>query len=337
MVFMVHGTTGNGEKFYNISAWVERGEKDKIVTVFPSSLAWCHKDKDGTVVPKIEKWINGDLLDGYCGKTEDLINEELFFRKMVDTIRKVLPINPNKIFLAGFSNGGAMSQKLFVQASDIFSAFASNAGSFHVLDTGRTKRRVPLMFAVGTIDQAYTVPMGISAIPFNDSCFRYVGGVISRTLSVMDLTDQYTLYANEKTRTYVFNTPKPGAEPNTYIFTLIKDADHYYPNGIMHEIVMADIHWEFFKTLSVPSSLLTSVDDSDPSHSQLIYPNPASGYITLKGVPQQVENITLINALGHTVLTAPVSEGNTINLSALPNGFYTVVCGTSRSPLLIAR
>lgn len=337
MVFMVHGTGGDGEKFYNISQWVERGEKDKIVTVFPSSLAWCHKEKDGTVVPQLEKWVNGDLMDGYCGKTQDLITEELFFRKMVDTISSVLPVNHKKIFVAGFSNGGGMSQKLFVQASDIFSAFASNAGSFHVLDTGRTKRKVPLMYAVGTIDQAYITPMGISAIPFNDSCFKYLGGVVSRTLSVMDLTDQYTLYANDKTRTYVFNTPKPGAEPNTYIFTLIKGAEHVYPNGTLHELVMADIHWEFFKTLSVPSSLITSVETEEISREQFLHPNPASDFITLHDIPEHTENIFITNAVGATVLTIPASGGNTINVSALPNGLYSITAGTSRSTFLIAR
>src|SRR5688572_8534058 len=38
VVIMLHGSGGNGEKFYNISGWKEVGEVQNILTVFPSSL-----------------------------------------------------------------------------------------------------------------------------------------------------------------------------------------------------------------------------------------------------------------------------------------------------------
>lgn len=40
VVFMPHGSGGNGEKFYNISGWKEIGEAENILTVFPSSLQY---------------------------------------------------------------------------------------------------------------------------------------------------------------------------------------------------------------------------------------------------------------------------------------------------------
>ncbi|MBK7697090.1 MAG: hypothetical protein IPI30_23145 [Saprospiraceae bacterium] len=41
VVFMLHGTSGDGLKFYNISGWKELGEDENFITVFPSSLSWC--------------------------------------------------------------------------------------------------------------------------------------------------------------------------------------------------------------------------------------------------------------------------------------------------------
>lgn len=37
VVFMLYGTSGNGEEFYNNSGWKEVGETENIFTVFPSS------------------------------------------------------------------------------------------------------------------------------------------------------------------------------------------------------------------------------------------------------------------------------------------------------------
>ncbi len=337
LVFMLHGTGGDGEKFYNISKWVERGEADKIVTVFPSSLKWCHKEKNGPVEPSIEKWVNGDLLDGYCGDTNDLISEELFFRRMVDTISKVLQINSKKMYVAGFSNGSSMTQKLLVQASDLFSAYGAHAGSLNALDTARVKRKVPLMFSVGTLDQAYTGGVGIPVLPFNDSTLHYLAGPISRALSVLDLETNYTLYANSKTRSYVFNTPKPGAEPTTYIFTLIKDAEHVYPNGILHELMMADIHWEFFKTLSLPTSLATAVEEGSLDKIARIFPNPAADHINVSALSGGRSPLNIVNALGEVVLSIPSKGQSTIDVSALSSGRYSIIAGSQRENFVVVR
>ena len=34
VVFMFHGSSGDGEQFYNTSKWKERGEIEKFITVF---------------------------------------------------------------------------------------------------------------------------------------------------------------------------------------------------------------------------------------------------------------------------------------------------------------
>ena len=34
LVLMLHGSGGNGEKFYNILRWAEKGEAENFITVF---------------------------------------------------------------------------------------------------------------------------------------------------------------------------------------------------------------------------------------------------------------------------------------------------------------
>src|SRR5688500_13033371 len=59
LVFMFHGSSGDGQKFYNISGWKEKGEQETFVTVFPSSLEYC-VEEDGNR-HRTTKWNNGDL------------------------------------------------------------------------------------------------------------------------------------------------------------------------------------------------------------------------------------------------------------------------------------
>jgi polyhydroxybutyrate depolymerase len=49
VVFMLHGTSGDGDRFYNISGWKEVGEAENILTVFPSSWQYCIIDDDDEV------------------------------------------------------------------------------------------------------------------------------------------------------------------------------------------------------------------------------------------------------------------------------------------------
>ena len=55
LVFMLHGTSGNGEEFYINSGWKEVGETNNLITVFPSSWRYCIIDEDG-VRKTTTKW-----------------------------------------------------------------------------------------------------------------------------------------------------------------------------------------------------------------------------------------------------------------------------------------
>ena len=47
VVFMLHGTSGDGDKFYNISGWKEKADQEGFIAVFPSALTYCFgEDED---------------------------------------------------------------------------------------------------------------------------------------------------------------------------------------------------------------------------------------------------------------------------------------------------
>src|SRR5690242_16342732 len=91
VVFMLHVTSVDGEKFYNISGWKEKGEEEKILTVFPSSLRYCVTE-DSVDPYMTTKWNNGDLQTLACpGQT--FKDDVKFLRMIVDTISKVVAVD----------------------------------------------------------------------------------------------------------------------------------------------------------------------------------------------------------------------------------------------------
>lgn len=77
VVFMLHGTSGDGLKFYNISGWKELGEEENFITVFPSALSWCFVE-DG-IEKHLTRWVNGTVLDHPCsGPPQEYVDDVNF-------------------------------------------------------------------------------------------------------------------------------------------------------------------------------------------------------------------------------------------------------------------
>src|SRR5687768_7207417 len=117
LVFMFHGTTGNGPEFYNISGWKEKADAEGFVAVFPSSRAYCILEEGIETRPT--KWNNGDLQSKAC-PGQEIKDDVAFVRAMIDSVAARLPIDRSRIYASGFSNGGVFTSKLAVEMSDVF-------------------------------------------------------------------------------------------------------------------------------------------------------------------------------------------------------------------------
>jgi hypothetical protein len=66
-----------------------------------------------------------------------------------------------------------------------------------------------------------------------------------------------------------------------------------------------------------------------------VYPNPATGTITVRMADQYRENMTIINVIGKVVLQKQVINGDRIDISSLETGIYFVRLGENISKLVI--
>lgn len=290
VVFMFHGTGGDGEKFYNISQWKEKGEQEGFITVFPSALIYCYwedTDYDGVLERKLKtKWDSDYIGDEapLCTDAEidmlppaafaevehqkttqtGLKNDLLFVDSMLDYMEDHFAIDTRRIYASGFSNGGGMVGRLAVERSERFAALSSSAGMLQA-DVIVAARPHTFIFTLGNIDTpalAYFnqfIEPDISQLPLDTSLLAYAqfsDDVIQPFLDVLQLENthiEYTASVINGVATGEFTYPLSIQNGNTHQFRLlmIDGLDHLYPDGNNHDIVMADYLWELFRTESL--------------------------------------------------------------------------------------
>ena len=314
LVFMFHGSGGDGEQYYNVSGWKEKGEEEGFVTVFPSSLDYCVIE-DG-MQRRVTKWNNGDLRTYAC-PGQELKDDVAFVRAMLDSIAGRLPIDRSRIFASGFSNGGVFSSKLAIDMSDVFAAAHASAGALDELDSAGVVRNVPYVLTVGDHDDRLLEKSEFDVIPFNDTALGFIRPRLERHLAILGLTQEYATTETELALLFSFTTPEADAPPAELRFILLKGLYHQYPNGENYPLSAPDLMWEFFSARPLVSLV---VDPVEGRPAITVVPNPATAQLRIVGV--ESSRVVLRSSLGATVAELPVGSDGRVALPALPRGLY---------------
>jgi polyhydroxybutyrate depolymerase len=250
VVFMLHGTSGNGEKFYNISGWKEVGEAENIITVFPSS--WRHCIIDDGVRKNTTKW---NIYPGsfeYC--SGEVPKDDIrFLNQVIDELCGKFNINQKMIYMVGFSNGGQMTARVGIEMSDRVAAIVSSAGSLRAGQTYTPKRLLPNLVQVGNRDDRY---FGTTAAPMNfDQLFTqfpFLKGMLGTYASSYRLNFNYTTGGDPNNVIYLDAKGTSGDPNNVFRFALIKGMFHVYPNGTNFRLNGAEMNWKWLKQYKLP-------------------------------------------------------------------------------------
>jgi polyhydroxybutyrate depolymerase len=131
LVLVLHGFTGNPEQAEELTAMHELGEREGFVTVYPAARglipAWRadRGSRDGADVQ--------------------------FVRDLVDVIGAAVPVDSDRVYATGMSNGGGMVDRLACEAADVVAAVAPVAGAYSYGDC-EPVRPVPILAFHGTAD-----------------------------------------------------------------------------------------------------------------------------------------------------------------------------------------
>jgi polyhydroxybutyrate depolymerase len=253
VVFMLHGTSGDGDKFYTNSGWKEVGETENILTVFPSSGRHCIID-DG-VVKNTTKWNSQPAEWTYC-PNETPLDDLKFLRSVIDALAQKYSIDQKRVYLVGFSNGGQMAAKCAIYLSDKLAAVVENAGSFSTDTTYTPLRRIPTAMQLGNKDYGPGVDGEEIPLSLIDTVLVRLDRLPFRArqthVKSFNLHDTYTLSGDTSTARVATFAAADGNPKVYYNFVFVKGLGHVYPNGTNHWMKGAEVHWNWLKQFSIP-------------------------------------------------------------------------------------
>lgn len=253
VVFMLHGTSGDGEKFYAISGWKELAETDSIITVFPSSGRHCIIDADKQI-KTTTKWNSQPSEWAYCPNEKP--NDDLkFLRTIIDDVDSRYQIDLKRIYLVGFSNGGQMAAKAAIFLSDKFAAIVEDAGSFYVDSVYRPVRKLPTAFFLGNLDYGPGVEgpdVPLSRLPeILENPPPLFKSAVNTHINSFDLNKNFS-FSGDTSTVVVATYPSLDGSEVKFLFTYVKGLGHVYPNSVNHFLNGPRVHYDWLKQFKLP-------------------------------------------------------------------------------------
>jgi polyhydroxybutyrate depolymerase len=282
-VLMFHGTSGDGEKFYDISGWREQADAEGLIAVFPSALVSCHKEDendDGDFTDPMEaavttKWMAWDWAtttkfqqctpaeiamlpaDKRAAADHPYADDVAYVEAVLELLATEYDVDDKRLYATGFSNGGSFTARLALERSERFAAVASNSGMLG-LPPAPQARPLTYVVSIGATDPKILAKLGLTEIPIRASTLTDVpelATTIEAARTMLQVTSD-AAYAEQaiggkQVGTFTFATSTASAS-NQLQFRIIADLEHQYPNGKNHPVVMADELWAVFETQRLP-------------------------------------------------------------------------------------
>jgi len=152
LVLYLHGGTLSMRSLFSplvdgTDRWLSIAEEEGLVLLVPNGV----NPKTGDTFGDDQNW-NDLRPDQAAGQTE--VNDVGFLMALLDKVLKDLPVDENRIFVTGASNGGMMTYRLLIDRPARFAAGAAFIANLPALPEGLTlpESPTPLMIANGTED-----------------------------------------------------------------------------------------------------------------------------------------------------------------------------------------
>ena len=133
-VFSFHGFLSNPTSHALITGWHKLADKEGFLVIYPQ----------GTGFP--QRWDAGET----WGVSD--VDDVEFFTDLIDDLSTIAAVDPARIYVNGFSNGGGMTVHIGCQAAESVTAIGSVAGAIVSMEDCSPSRPVPAMAFHGTSD-----------------------------------------------------------------------------------------------------------------------------------------------------------------------------------------
>lgn len=141
LVIVLHGGGGGGEQIMEMAGWNEEAERRGWLVAYPNG--------SGRFGNKLLTWNAG----GCCGYAQDNnIDDVTFIRKLIQDVGTRYPLNEQRVYVTGISNGAMLTYRIACEMSGSIAAIAPISGTQEVSNC-RPRYPVSVMHFHGTADQ----------------------------------------------------------------------------------------------------------------------------------------------------------------------------------------
>jgi polyhydroxybutyrate depolymerase len=249
LVVSLHGFFSNPESHALITGWNKLADQEGFVVAYPQGTSWPQRWNAGAA------WNAG-------------VDDVQFFRDMLDDLSGAAAVDPSRVYVNGFSNGGGMAVQIACQAADQVAAIGTVAAAVVDLPDCAPSRPVPVIAFHGTAD-----PL----VPYEGGDMR---GRPLREGAEGTRAPTHFVGAEEWTAKWAEGngcTPQPesippqgdvrgkrytgcGQDADVVLYT-IEDGGHTWPGGVpiplvgktSHDIDATEEMWRFFQAYTLDS------------------------------------------------------------------------------------
>jgi polyhydroxybutyrate depolymerase len=138
LMVALHGVGANGTVMMGTALLITKAIREKFIVVAPDALAHPY-----------ETYFNaGDHYENLTHYTDDVG----FISKLIDEMSASYPVDEDRVYIMGHSNGGIMAYRLAVEIPEKIAAIASNSGPL-VFDDYPPTKPVPIIHIHGLEDR----------------------------------------------------------------------------------------------------------------------------------------------------------------------------------------
>jgi polyhydroxybutyrate depolymerase len=161
---MLHGMGGTAMNAHQETGWSAKGEAECFIVAYPEGTRPSEK-----AAPSLRKnpqaWNDGS---GRFHFAEKNIDDVAFIGSMLDRISADYNIDPDRIYITGFSNGASMAFRVGAELSDRVAAIAPCAGACWT-DELKLTGKTSLCYITGTADKLNPMEGGYPKLNFGSN------------------------------------------------------------------------------------------------------------------------------------------------------------------------
>lgn len=217
LVVAMHGGFGDPDTFADTTRFEELAAREGFVVAFPAGTGRPPDDA-------VRSWNAGAC----CGPAQaNQVDDVGFLLAVVDDVAGRVPVDTDRVFATGHSNGARMAYRLACEAADTFAAIGVVAGE---LDTHpcEPSRPVSVLHIHGDADPIHPIDGSEPSVPFGAAVFTPIVDTIDTWVAL----DGCPALAVEVTSGEVTTTTWDGCTDGTTVeYRIVHGGSHSWPGS----------------------------------------------------------------------------------------------------------